>query len=161
MKKETRNATVNTIGYEGSEVSDFIAVLKHTGVDLLVDVRDVPSSRKRGFSKNILKTELQAAGIEYLHLKVLGDPKEGREAARSGQLDKFRKIFLKHIENEEAKEAIASLNATTSERSICLMCYERDHKLCHRSILVERMRELCNFDVRNLGIPKGFFCKAA
>jgi uncharacterized protein (DUF488 family) len=152
---------IGTIGYEGSEISDFIAVLKHTGIDVLVDVRDFPASRKRGFSKNALKAALEEEGIEYLHLKVLGDPKPGREAARNGEMKRFREIFFNHISNEESRSAIDHLVELAERRNICLMCFERDHKCCHRSILIEEMRKLCNFEVRNLGVPKGFYCEAA
>jgi uncharacterized protein (DUF488 family) len=152
---------VSTIGYEGSDVADFVGVLKFKKIDLLVDVRDVPSSRKRGFSKNILREQVEAAGIEYLHLKVLGDPKEGREAARSGNIGKFRKIFCNHIDNPIAQAALHELIKIGSHKNICLMCFERDHKCCHRTILVEYMLESCNFEVQHIGVPKGFVCQAA
>jgi uncharacterized protein (DUF488 family) len=155
------STTISTIGYEGSEASDFIALLKHAGIDLLVDVRDFPSSRKKGFSKNALRRQLEASGIDYLNLKVLGDPKEGREAARSGKLEQFRQIFTDHIANDDAEKAMSDIIALMPKKHICLMCYERDHKFCHRSILIEKMMESCNLNVRNLGVPKGFFCRAA
>ncbi|WP_119940405.1 DUF488 domain-containing protein [Neorhizobium sp. NCHU2750] len=152
---------IKTIGYEGAEISDFIAVLEDQRVDLLIDVRDVPSSRKKGFSKNLLREALHNSGIDYLHLKVLGDPKEGRLAARSGEYDKFRNIFNNHIENEIAKQAISEVSELSKTKNVCLMCFERDHRLCHRSILIEKMKELCCLEVRHLGVPKGFSCKAA
>jgi uncharacterized protein (DUF488 family) len=152
---------VNTIGYEGAEIGDFVAVLGHSRVEILVDVRDVPSSRKKGFSKNLLRVAVEEAGIEYVHLKVLGDPKPGREAARNGEYEKFRQIFSNHISNDEAKAAIRDLSIQSKSKRICLMCFERDHKECHRSILIEEMKLLCNLEVRHLGVPKGFHCKAA
>lgn len=151
---------VSTIGYEGSEISDFVGVLTHKNVDILVDVRDVPSSRKKGFSKNILREQVEAAGIEYLHLKVLGDPKEGREAARSGNTGKFRQIFCNHIDNPDASNAIQLLIEKVGGKHICLMCFEKDHRCCHRTILIEKMLQSCNFEVQHLGVPKGFICKA-
>lgn len=152
---------VSTIGYEGSELQDFVAVLKSAKVDTLIDVRDLPLSRKRGFSKNSLRMALEEAGIQYLHLKSLGDPKEGREAARSGNYGLFRRIFLSHISNSEAVSDIEELVARAEDRHICLMCFERDYRCCHRNILIEKMSELCNLEVRHLGVPKGFYCRAA
>lgn len=152
---------VSTIGYEGAEIGDFISILEYTGIDVLIDVRDVPSSRKRGFSKNALRSAIEGAGMSYVHLKVLGDPKPGREAARNGEFTKFRKIFCEHISNEEARSAIRELVQQAKGKKICLMCFERDHKECHRSILIEEMRKICNLEVRHLGVPKGFHCKAA
>ncbi|MCE6073732.1 DUF488 family protein [Agrobacterium vitis] len=152
---------ISTIGYEGSDIDDFVAVLQHAGIDVLVDVRDLPASRKRGFSKNQLKLCLEEKGIEYLHLKVLGDPKEGREAARSGLMTKFREIFCSHIDNEQASLALKHLATLGSQKHICLMCFERNHHCCHRSILIDYLKKICNFEVRNIGVPRGFSCKAA
>src|SRR5260221_14335952 len=84
------------VGYEGSKPSDLFASLQDSGVTLLIDVRDVPISRKPGFSKTSLAQGLEAAGIRYLHLKGLGDPKPGRIAAREGRLSDFRRIFPAH-----------------------------------------------------------------
>ena len=66
--------TLFTVGYEGSKPSDLFASLQDNGVTLLIDVRDVPISRKPGFSKTSLSQGLDVAGIRYLHLKGLGDP---------------------------------------------------------------------------------------
>ena len=74
-----------TIGYEGTTSAEVLALLRASGVKLLIDVRAVASSRKPGFSKTRLAAGLQEAGIGYLHLQGLGTPKEGRQAVRSGQ----------------------------------------------------------------------------
>jgi uncharacterized protein (DUF488 family) len=69
---------LHTIGYEGISIGDFLATLELVGIDLVIDVRCVPLSRKPGFSKSILARWLASRDIQYLHLKELGDPKEGR-----------------------------------------------------------------------------------
>ena len=150
-----------TIGYEKSTLADFIATLRHAGIDTLVDVRERAQSRRAGFSKTALANALNEAGIEYIHLPELGDPKPGREAARAGKMDLFRKIYGNVMDSHSAKSAIEQLVEMIGEKHICLMCFERDHKECHRSILIEEMRLLCNLEVRHLGVPKGFHCKAA
>ncbi|WP_353937362.1 DUF488 domain-containing protein [Mesorhizobium liriopis] len=150
-----------TIGYEGSTVDDFLAVLTEVGVRHLVDVRDLPSSRKAGFSKNSLRDRLVSTGIQYSHVKVLGDPREGRLAARAGDKNRFERIFREHISNLEASAAIRSLANEDSQNSICLMCFERDHKFCHRQILCEEILSLSAMPVRHLGVPKDYALKAA
>jgi uncharacterized protein (DUF488 family) len=152
---------VSTIGYEGSDLDDFIAVLRHAAIDILIDVRDIPLSRKKGFSKNSLKTALEQAGIAYQHLKVLGDPKPGRDAARAGNIARFRQIFSAHIANAEAQIAMENIIDQAQSKKVCLMCFERSHYCCHRNILVEYMKKMCNLEVRHLGVPKGFQCEAA
>ncbi|MBE7183709.1 MAG: DUF488 domain-containing protein [Methylobacterium mesophilicum] len=150
-----------TIGYEGSTVEDFLAVLSAVGVRHLVDVRDLPSSRKVGFSKNSLRDRLEGSGIQYSHLKVLGDPREGRLAARAGDKVRFERIFREHINNLEASAAIQALASDAGRDSVCLMCFERDHKFCHRQILCEEILKVSSIAIRHLGIPKDYALKAA
>lgn len=80
-----------TIGYEGSSLQDFIATLRAASIRTLIDVRALPISRRPGFAKNALSKALAEAGIDYVHLKGLGDPKEGRDAARANDLETFLK----------------------------------------------------------------------
>jgi uncharacterized protein (DUF488 family) len=136
---------ISTIGYEGSEISDFVSVLKYSGVEALVDIRDLPSSRKPGFS----------------NVRPLGDPREGRLAARAGNMIKFRKIFCEHISSPEGKMALNFVANLAKNKKICLMCFERDHKLCHRDIVVEELLKIRSLQVSHIGVPKGFSLKAA
>ncbi|MBS0231857.1 MAG: DUF488 domain-containing protein [Proteobacteria bacterium] len=82
-----------TIGYEGAVIEAFVLTLLDAGVDTLIDVRDLPLSRKKGYSNAILKETLGVNGIDYVHLRGLGDPKPGREAARAGNMRLFKSIF--------------------------------------------------------------------
>ena len=91
-----------TIGYEGGTVAGFIRALKDAGVEQVLDIRAAPVSRKKGFSKNQLAAHLSEASISYRHLRGLGTPKRGREAARSGDVERFERIFLEHMEEPEA-----------------------------------------------------------
>ena len=56
-----------TIGYEGAEVADFLATLSQLGVTTLLDIRELPISRRKGFAKNALREGLLSVGIEYRH----------------------------------------------------------------------------------------------
>ena len=152
---------ISTIGYEGSDIADFVSVLKHSGVEALVDVRNLPSSRKPGFSKNSLSASVSSVGIEYIHIKSLGDPREGRLAARAGDMPRFRRIFCEHISSEEAREALLFVSNLSRHKKICLMCFERDHRFCHRNIVVEELLKLNSIQVKHIGVPKGFSLEAA
>ena len=79
-----------TIGYEGVTQGEFLAALEGAGVARVIDVRALPLSRRPGFSKTPLKNALAEVGIDYVHLKALGTPPEGREAARKGRHDELR-----------------------------------------------------------------------
>ena len=146
---------IATIGYEKADLSDFIATLQLAGVETLVDVRDRAQSRRRGFSKTALSNALETAGIDYLHLKELGDPKEGREAARRGDWIGFRNIFSEVMASDQANKALSQLEELASNNSICLMCYERDEKTCHRKIVTDYLEPLVNQKTKHLGVRQG------
>src|SRR5438874_2948404 len=91
-----------TIGYEGTTVPEFIVALKAAGVERVIDVRALPLSRRPGFSKSPLRAALGAAGVEYVHLKALGTPAEGRAAARAGRHADLERIYAGQLELPEA-----------------------------------------------------------
>ncbi|OWV86958.1 DUF488 domain-containing protein [Rhizobium sp. R693] len=130
-----------TIGYEGSSIDDFVATLEVARVRVLVDVRAVTVSRKKGFSKNGLAARLEKHGIRYVHAKDLGDPKPGREAARAGDYDSFRRIFGAHLATAEAQRAVEEVAAIAQSELTCLMCYEHDPITCHRKIVATQLKE--------------------
>ena len=144
-----------TIGYEGASIEDFIATLKFANVERIIDVRDVPISRRKGFSKNQLSEALDNAGIMYVHLKALGDPKEGRDAAKSGAYDKFKRIYSAHLGTKSARIALAEAAALAQSESSCLLCYERDHKICHRTMVAESLSNIVELEVKHLGVRDG------
>jgi len=128
-----------TIGYEGSTQAEIIACLKIAGVDLLVDVRAVPLSRRPGFSKNILAAGLREQGIDYLGLKALGTPPEGREAARKLDRARLERIYAGQLELPEAMAQSAQLLDLVGKKNVALLCFERSPDCCHRSLLVEHV----------------------
>lgn len=146
---------VYTIGYEGSSIEDFIATLISQKISVLIDIRDRPLSRKKGFSKNALAEALQSQGIEYIHLKGLGDPKEGRDAARSGDMATFEKIFKKHMKSKEAQADLKKASKISMMKTACFLCFEREPKCCHRNIVVKQMTESTEQEITHIGVQKG------
>ena len=84
-----------TIGYEGATQGEFLAALEAAGVKRIIDVRAVPNSRRPGFSKTPLRNALAEAGIDYVHLRALGTPADGRAAARAGRLERGKELALR------------------------------------------------------------------
>jgi uncharacterized protein (DUF488 family) len=142
--------TLLTIGYEGRTVDELIAALREADAQLLIDVRAVAASRRPGFSKTALAGALGQAGIDYLHLRALGTPKPGREAARKGRAAEMRTIFEAHLDTPEAEFAFEQAHAAAIERRSALLCFERDPACCHRTILAERLTARTGFDVQSL-----------
>lgn len=125
-----------TIGYEGSTVVEFIAALQKAGVERVIDIRAVPLSRKPGFSKNVLKAGLAEAGIDYVHLKPLGTPADGRAAARAGKQSELERIYAAQLDLPEAIVAAEQMRELAAERASALLCFEREPAQCHRSLLL-------------------------
>lgn len=141
---------VATIGYERATLPEVIARLKAAGVDLLVDVRAVASSRRAGFSKTLLRESLEAEGVAYLHLRALGTPKEGRIASRAGRKAEMRRIFAAQMETPEAKDAFARLKTLIETRKAALLCFEDKAEDCHRRVLSDRLAAELGAEIEDL-----------
>ena len=126
-----------TIGYEGSTMADFIAALTSAGVQRVIDVRALPLSRRPGFSKTPLRGALAEAGIEYVHLRALGTPASGREAARKGHHEDLKRIYAGQLELPEAIAEGAQMLELARDKPSALLCFERDPGGCHRSLLLD------------------------
>jgi uncharacterized protein (DUF488 family) len=125
-----------TIGYEGATVPEFLAALHDAGVERVIDVRALPLSRRPGFSKSPLRAALEEAGIEYVHLKALGTPAEGRTAARAGRHADLERIYAGQLELAEAIAQSAQMLFLAGEKPSALLCMEREPAHCHRTLLL-------------------------
>ena len=128
-----------TIGYEGSTQAEVIGRLKTAGVEVLVDVRAVAASRRAGFSKTLLGQSLKAEGVDYLHLRPLGTPKAGRDAARKGDVATMHAIFNAHMQEPDAEAAFQNLRHVAGQKRVALLCFEAEACGCHRAILADRL----------------------
>ena len=142
-----------TIGYERCDLADVIAALQAANVSLVLDIREAPVSRRPGFSKRALAEALIGAGIDYVHLRGLGTPKAGRDAARAGDMKTFRRIFAGHMKTEAAQADLARAARYAHLGGVCLLCYERDHRRCHRYVVGGTLAEDGGFALRHLEVP--------
>jgi uncharacterized protein (DUF488 family) len=132
---------VMTIGYQDRTVDDLIAVLRSAMVKVLVDVRLTPLSRKAGLSKNGLAARLRDAGIEYVHLRQLGNPRDNRDAFRRG--DKAAVVRYQDVlRTPEGQAALGQLLRLARQHRVALMCFERDAAECHRSMVADALGEI-------------------
>jgi uncharacterized protein (DUF488 family) len=140
-----------TIGYQSATVDGFRRTLRDAHVELLVDIRAVASSRRPGFSKTKLAANVATDGIDYLHLRALGTPSDGRAAARAGHHAEMRRIFLEHMRTAEAQDALSELAEIVRDgRRACLLCFEADPLHCHRSIVAALLAEVVPIEITNL-----------
>lgn len=141
-----------TIGYEGAHIDAFVGALKRAGVETLVDVRAVAVSRRAGFSKTALNLRMQAEGIGYVHLRDLGDPKPGREAARAGRFREFEIIYDAHLATPAADLAMGEAARLVGRSAIALMCFEADALHCHRTVIARRLAKAMKLRIVSLRV---------
>lgn len=143
---------IATIGYEGRAQHDVLRLLAQDGVDLLVDVRIRAQSRKPGLSKTSLTAGLAEAGIEYLHLRDLGTPLDIRAKFRANDLDVARAEYRDYVRgDEDARRALERLAELAKDRSVAILCYEHDHRVCHRQVVAEELLEQFGIAAHHLG----------
>lgn len=141
-----------TIGYEGADLTDFLATLQRTKTHVLLDVRELPMSRRRGFSKTALKEALASVGIDYRHEKQLGSPKAMRHQLREDW--DYQRFFRDY--NHHLSQQTALLEQLTQEikGNVALMCYEKDHTTCHRDSVVNELASMLDLEPIHLGVEK-------
>jgi uncharacterized protein (DUF488 family) len=141
MNEDDRNGNVlYTIGYEGRSIDEFVACLKSSSVTIVVDIRELPLSRKRGFSKSPLKERLEQEGLSYLHIRELGSPREIRNKLHENQdYQSFFESFVEYLSSKS--DALERVHEFAFHSSCCLMCYERDAGQCHRSVVAQKIIE--------------------
>lgn len=130
-----------TFGYEGLTIDGFVARLKDAGVSMVVDVRELPLSRKKGFSKNSFRERLSSAGIAYEHHAALGCPRSVRDRYKAdGDWTEYTRGFLAHLNSVQTEvQALACLAKT---QRACLVCFEADFQACHRTLVARAARRL-------------------
>ena len=129
-----------TIGYEGRTVPELIAVLTRHAITRVIDVRELPLSRRKGMSKTALAASLAAADIDYVHLRSAGNP-----FRKSGGLTRYRTYLT------GAPDVVDLVADTARDHRAALLCVERDPAQCHRLVLAaEVMRRHAGTTIANL-----------
>lgn len=143
--------TLHTIGYEGIDVERFLGILRTHGIETVIDVRELPLSRKPEFSKAKLANRLRLNGVGYVHMRALGCPRRIRHRYRAdGHWGRYEQGFLAHLEMQG--DALASLGALALQSQSALLCFEADAQSCHRSIVaasISRLTETSVFHIPN------------
>ena len=130
-----------TFGYEGLDLDTFIDRLQEAGIRQVVDVREYPLSRKKGFSKSALSAALVAHGIEYVSITALGCPKAIRQRFKlDADWGNYERSFCRYLKTQA--DAVKELALAAKRKTACLLCFEADYNRCHRS-LVARAAVAC------------------
>lgn len=145
--REGRKVTVFTIGYERRDGEELLGALRGAGVEYLADVRERPVSRKPDFRAAALEARCDAEGVEYGAWTGLGSTESQREALReSGDLPRFRKNFRAYAKRSLSSE-LDQLAKIAKKQTVALLCYERAHEECHRSVIADLLADRINAEI--------------
>lgn len=143
---------LSTIGYQRASWEGFLGALRSADVRMVLDVRDAPFSQRPEFRKRALARALGAAGVSYLHLGGLGNPKSGRDAARAGRAREYVAIYHDRLASAIGRRDLARATALAGAARCCLLCYEADPQSCHRAIAAPRIAAPLGLAVVHLAV---------
>ena len=141
---------IYTVGYEGMELEEFLRLLRGAAVSTVVDVRELPLSRKRGFSKTPLAAALREEGIEYRHVQSLGCPKPIRDQYRETRdWGAYTVAFMRHVRRQSS--AVSDVAKLSESRAVALLCFEANPQFCHRSYVARAAAALSGGHIMHIG----------
>lgn len=143
MRTELRRVRIPklfTIGYHGRSPDELVDRLHEAGIKRVVDVRELPLSRRRGFSKAKLAETLERVGIQYEHVRALGNPKPTRDRYKRGDVSGGARDYRRHLHNG-SHDALVELAESIDGVRTCLLCVEESHETCHRAVIAGAVAE--------------------
>lgn len=132
-------------GYEGKDASAFVGGLAAWQIGTVVDVRLNPISRKKGLSKRALAAALEDAGISYLHLPSLGNPRDNREGFAfpgSQEAEQAHARYRSLLTEDVAETALRQVAELALTQRVAVICFEESERCCHRSLVIEAVKKL-------------------
>lgn len=114
------------MGYGNKSLEQLVELLRQEGVEMVVDVRAFPTSRREEFRKEELERSLPPRGLSYLHLPELGGYRRGG--------------YRKFMRTEEFARGMERLERLAERQRVCVMCVEPPSSACHRRFVAEELR---------------------
>jgi uncharacterized protein (DUF488 family) len=107
-------------------------------VATVIDVRELPWSRRAEFSKKALADRLAREGIRYVHVRAARNPRANRKSGASSE-----EILARYREHlARTPGVLDEILAVAAGRPAALLCFEADVTQCHRSVLLEQLHAL-------------------
>ena len=130
-----------TIGHSTRSVQDFIALLLAHHIELVVDVRTVPRSRRNPqFNRETLPQSLQAAEIGYEHVAALGGfRRPSPHSSNAGWRNASFRGYADYMQTAAFAAAIESLAERAQRQRLAVMCAEAVPWRCHRSLIADAL----------------------
>jgi uncharacterized protein (DUF488 family) len=135
-------SSIWTVGHSTRSSSEFIEILLAHRIEVLVDVRSFPGSRRYPhFNKAELSLKLEAAGIRYFHNPQLGGRRRpSTESKNTAWKNPSFRAYADHMESDEFKNGIADLLEISEEKRTSIMCAEALWWRCHRSLIADFLK---------------------
>jgi uncharacterized protein (DUF488 family) len=133
--------TVYTIGHSTRSSEELLTLLREAEVELVVDVRAFPSSRRHPqFNRSALADWLPAAGIDYQHMPGLGGRRSPLpDSGNTGWRETAFQGYADHMASAEFQRALAELEAAARDRRAAIMCAEAVWWRCHRRLIADAL----------------------
>lgn len=133
--------TILTVGHSTRSLDEFLTLLKSHKVELLIDVRTVPRSRRNPqFNRETLPGALESAGVSYLHVPGLGGLRHPKkDSPNTGWRNDSFRGFADYMGTEDFGTNIEGLVGLAREKRVALMCAEALPWRCHRSLIADAL----------------------
>ncbi len=131
-----------TIGHSTRTLEHFVEMLKAFNVEMLVDIRSFPGSKRYPqFNKENLATSMPANNIEYMHLKALGGRRPvNKDSKNTAWKHPAFRGYADYMETDEFKKGIEELELIASKQHTAYMCSEAVWWSCHRSMVSDYLK---------------------
>jgi uncharacterized protein (DUF488 family) len=130
-----------SIGHSTRSLEEFVRLLQANRIELLIDVRTAPGSRRLPhFRKAELEAELPARGVGYRHLPELGGlRKPAASEANAGWRNASFRAYADHMQTPEFEAGLEALLRLAAGRRAAIMCAEAVPWRCHRSLISDAL----------------------
>jgi len=134
--------TVWTVGHSTRSGEEFAQILLAHGVEVLVDVRSFPGSRRYPqFNRTTLAESLQQVGIEYKHEPRLGGRRTPRkDSHNTAWKNASFRAYADHMETEEFRNGVTDLLEVAANARVAVMCAEALWWRCHRRLISDYLK---------------------
>lgn len=141
-----------TVGHGTASTEEFLALLAAAGVELLVDVRSFPGSRRNPqFGRDVMAGWLPAAGIDYRRVAALGGRRRPKPDSQHVALrnESFR-AYADHMQSPLFAGGVEELLGLGTQQRLAFMCSETVWWRCHRRLLADHLTLLRSQEVLHL-----------
>lgn len=136
------DGTVFTVGHSTLPIEQFIQILRHYGIQCLLDIRTVPKSRHNPqFGSEALAQSLADAGIGYRLLPALGGLRHARkDSPNAAWRNKSFRGYADYMQTEAFREGLRTLMDLARKNRVAIMCAEAVPWRCHRSLVADALQ---------------------